>query len=170
MNDERKYAVLLKKGIGVEVHEKKSCDRDILETARRLNECQWIETKHILDTKMVKGLSEDYVIPVNHKEYILLLDEEGKLKEGNSVNFMASYLYGTPLCGDAIVGNAVIVKAGGEDLELLTKDEAHEIATNLSKRNTQAHACASVLYAIVASGQIKDLHAQVYPNMGFVVF
>lgn len=140
MEEEKKYVVLLKKGNGAEIKENKAGET-VFDTVRRLNECEWIEIKTILDPEMVKGITEKYEIPIDHKEYILLLDEEGKLKEGNAVNFLASYLYGTPLCGDAIVGNVSIVKAGDEDVELLTKAEAENIAAALNDRHFQANAC-----------------------------
>lgn len=164
MEEKRKYVVLLHEGIGAEIKENKAGET-VFDTARRLNECEWIEIKTILDPEMVKGTTEKYEIPIDHKKYILLLDEEGKLKEGNAVNLLASYLYGTPLCGDAIVGNASIVKEGDEDVELLTKDEAEKITAALNDKRMQAHACASVLYAIVASGQMIES-----PNMDFFKF
>ena len=44
------------------------------------------------------------------------------------INCIASHLYGSERHGDPIVGDAVIVKSAGESLELLTHDEAKQIA------------------------------------------
>ena len=49
------------------------------------------------------------------------------------VNCIASYLYDSPEHGDIIIGNAMIVKQDGEDLRLLTQDEAIDLAKDMTE-------------------------------------
>lgn len=62
----------------------------------------------------------------------MMIDEEGKLKPGGAlINATASALYGTEQHGDPIMGNAVIVRTTGEDLELLTAGAARQLAVQM---------------------------------------
>ena len=55
-------------------------------------------------------------------------------------HMFTSYLYESPEHGDMIIGNAMIVKQDGEDLRLLTQDEAIDLAKDMSKiRNVSIH-------------------------------
>lgn len=78
--------------------------------------------------KEVGGYIE--TIPTTSIPFILLINEEGKLRHLPE-NILATKL--TPLKMDYIVGNALLVKAGPEDIELLTEAEAEDICKNLSR-------------------------------------
>ncbi len=115
MMDENKYAVILTEEQGITILE---CDPkyEIFDTARLAIGCDWIE---IVD-------AED----LTEKGYLMLIDEEGKLRDGDlPINCIASDLYGADRHGDPIVGNAMIVKDGDEQLELLSHDEAKQLAS-----------------------------------------
>lgn len=94
------------------LREKVEDNAPILETARKLIGCEWIEIVR------PKGLPDGYV---------LLVDEEGALKDQPWFNVYASYLYGTQEHGWPICGNAVIAKTvsgpEGEELEWLDDEE-----------------------------------------------
>ena len=94
-------------------------DTDTFDAARKAIGCEWIE---IVEPK---SLARDNLV--------LLIDEEAKLKGNGFVNCVASHLYGSEQHGDVIVGGAVIVKANGESLELLTGNEAKQITGNMMK-------------------------------------
>ena len=67
--------------------------------------------------------------PLAKDGLLMMIDEEGKLKPGGAlINATASALYGTERHGDPIMGNAVIVRTTGENLELLTSGEAEQLA------------------------------------------
>ena len=68
--------------------------------------------------------------PTTSHPFVLLINEEGKLRHLPE-NILATKL--TPLKMDYIVGNALLVKAGPEDIELLTENEAEELCRNLSR-------------------------------------
>ena len=77
--------------------------------------------------------------PLTKDGYLMLIDEEGKLKKGPvSINCLASDLYGADRHGDAIVGNVMIVRAEDERLTLLTKDEANALAAGMEAMRDQA--------------------------------
>ena len=62
------------------------------------------------------------------------------VRDVHFVNYIASYLYESPKHGDMIIGNAMIVKQDGEDLRLLTQDEAIDLAKDMSQiRNVSIH-------------------------------
>ena len=115
--EEKKYAVLLTDNQEIKILE---CDpqEEIFEIARGSLGCEWIE------------LVEPDALSKNG--YLLLIDEEGKLKDGPMpINCIASDMYGSDRHGDPIVGNAMIVRAGDERLMLLTKDEAEILSSGL---------------------------------------
>lgn len=119
MNEARNHIVLLTDGQEVMI-KKVNAEQDAFEAARPVIGCEMIE---IVEPEM---LSRDSLV--------LLIDEEGKLKAGTAyVNCLASYLYGSDWHGDPIVGNAVIVKDGGQNLEFLTAAEAEQIALSMEK-------------------------------------
>lgn len=67
--------------------------------------------------------------------YVMVVDEEGLLKEEPRLNCIASFLYGTQNHGQPIVGKALIMKevatADGVDLTWLDYDEAWAIMNAL---------------------------------------
>ena len=111
--DEKKFAVMLTDTQEIKTLE---CDpqEELFEIARGTIGCEWIE---LVEAE-----------PLAKDGYLMLIDEEGKLKKGPvSINCLASDLYGADRHGDAIVGNVMIVRAEDERLTLLTKDEANAL-------------------------------------------
>lgn len=122
--DEKKYAVLLTDDQEVKILE---CDpqEEMFEIARETIGCDWIE--------LVEPES------LSRKGCLLLIDEEGKLRDGDlSINCLASELYGSDRHGDPIIGNAMVVKAEGEWLGLLTNDEAGKLAADFEQKRDYA--------------------------------
>ena len=122
--DEKKYAVLLTDKQDVRILE---CDpqKELFETARGLIGCDWIEL-----------VEPDSIV---ENGYLMLIDEEGKLRDGQlSINCIASDLYGSDRHGDPIVGNAIIVHANDEQLELLTDTEARMLAMEFNQKRYHA--------------------------------
>ena len=69
----------------------------------------------------------------------MLIDEEGKLRDQDLlINCVASDLYGADRHGDPIIGNAVIVKADDDSLELMTHGDAQGLADKLEQRLEQS--------------------------------
>ena len=69
----------------------------------------------------------------------MLIDEEGKLRDQDLlINCVASDLYGADRHGDPIIGNAVIVKAADDSLELMTHGDAQGLAHKLEQRLEQS--------------------------------
>ena len=117
---EKKFAVVLTDKQEIKELE---CDpqEELFEIARGTIGCEWIE------------LVEDE--PLAKKGYLMLIDEEGKLKKGPvSINCLASDLYGADRNGDAIVGNVMVVRAEDERLTLLTKEEATALAAGFEAK------------------------------------
>lgn len=93
-------------------------DKDIFDIGREAIGCDWIELVE------AEPLAKDGLL--------MMIDEEGKLKPGGAlINATASALYGTEQHGDPIMGNAVIVRTTGENLELLTFGEAEQLAVRM---------------------------------------
>ena len=93
-------------------------DKDIFDIGREAIGCDWIELVE------AEPLAKDGLL--------MMIDEEGKLKPGGAlINAAASALYGTEQHGDPIMGNAVIVRTTGENLELLTFGEAEQLAVRM---------------------------------------
>ena len=92
-------------------------DDDILDWARKLIDCDWVEI--VRPKRLAKGL-------------VLLVDEEGLLKERPSVNVFASTMYETEIHGSPIVGNVIVLAEvmGDEGPELagIDAEVAKEIA------------------------------------------
>ena len=63
-------------------------------------------------------------------DYVLIINEEGKLKH-LPLNRTATAMYDNAV--DCIVGAALIVKRGEEDIELMNKSEAEEILETVQK-------------------------------------
>lgn len=115
--DEKQYAVLLTETQDVKVI---VCnpDKDVFDIGREAIGCKWIELVE------AEPLAKDGLL--------MLIDEEGKLKPGGAlINATASALYGTERHGDPIMGNAVVVRTTGENLELLTSGEAEQLAVRM---------------------------------------
>ena len=91
------------------------------------------------DVKVVECDPHDWIElveadPLADKGYLLLIDEEGKLRDGDlSINCIASDLYGADQHGDPIIGNALVVRAQDESLELMTESEAKELAAGFEQ-------------------------------------
>lgn len=115
--DEKQYAVLLTETQDVKVM---VCNPDkvIFDIGREAIGCDWIELVE------AEPLAKDGLL--------MMIDEEGKLKSGGAlINATASALYGTEQHGDSIMGNAVIVRTTGENLELLTAGEAEQLTARM---------------------------------------
>lgn len=120
---EKKFAVMLTDTQEIKTLE---CDpqEELFEIARGTIGCEWIE---LVEAE-----------PLAKKGYLMLIDEEGKLKKGPvSINCLANDLYGADRHGDAIVGNVMVVRAENERLTLLTKEENNWVV-HQSFRTTEA--------------------------------
>ncbi len=122
--DEKKFAVLLTDTQDVKIVE---CDpqEEMFDIARGIIGCDWIE---LVEPE-----------PLTKDGYLLLIDEEGKLRDEDlPINCVASDLYGSDQHGDPIIGNAIVVHAADERLELLTADEATRLAGSLEEKRDLA--------------------------------
>ena len=122
--DEKKYAVLLTDTQNVKIVE---CDpqEEMFDIARGIIGCDWIE---LVEPE-----------PLSKDGFLMLIDEEGKLRGGAlTINCIASELYGADRHGDPIIGNAMIVRAADECLELLTADEAKRLAAGFEQKRDMA--------------------------------
>lgn len=92
------------------------------------------DLKHKMDCRYaevaVRGMMGDIRV-------LLLVDEEGRLKDRNYYNddatFIANSLVSMPLSQFDIVGTAALVKRTDEDLEGFTEAEAEQVAKWLSE-------------------------------------
>jgi len=71
--------------------------------------------------------------------YILLCDEEGRLKEKPVINFLGSWLYETHKHGEPIVGDVVIMKEKNADLVGMEAGEADMMAEWLLEKFGEAY-------------------------------
>ena len=71
------------------------------------------------------------------RPFLLVIDEEGLLKDEPVVNFIGSYLYRTQEHGNPIVGEVLIMQDidtnSGPDIGFLTEDQAWAIAGKMMK-------------------------------------
>ena len=115
------YAVKLNTQLDIEIVEKMP-DQGLLDFCYQNIGCQYVETVH------PRYLQEPY---------ILMIDEEGRLKDKPMVNFIASYLYGTHEHRQPIVGNALVMKLGmtdeGPDIMPLDEAEARQVEESMRK-------------------------------------
>lgn len=115
------YAVKLNTQLDIEIVEKRP-DQGLLDFCYQNIGCQYVETVH------PRYLQEPY---------ILVIDEEGRLKDKPMVNFIASYLYGTHEHRQPIVGNALVMKLGmtdeGPDIMPLDEAEARQVEESMRK-------------------------------------
>ena len=125
------------------------CDpeSETFDIARKVIGCEWIE---IVEPE---SLAND--------QLVLLIDEEGKLKSGTAyINCIASHLYESEDHGDPIIGSAVIVKAGEEDLQLLTESEARSVCNHmLAQREESITSIAeafNLMPAVRKKNEIRD--------------
>lgn len=122
--DEKRYAVLLTDAQEVLLM---ACNpqKELFDIARQAIGCDWIELVEA-ELLAIQGM-------------LMWIDVEGKLKpDAAFINCMASHLYGAEEHGDPIVGNAVVVKSTGEQLELMTEAEARQLTTDLEKIRASA--------------------------------
>ena len=115
------YAVKLNTQLDIEIVEKRP-DQGLLDFCYQNIGCQYVET----------------VLPCYLQEpYILVIDEESRLKDKPMVNFIASYLYGTHEHRQPIVGNALVMKLGmtdeGIDIMPLDEAEARQVEESMRK-------------------------------------
>ena len=122
--DEKKFAVLLTDTQDVKIVE---CDpqEEMFDIARGIIGCDWIE---LVEPE-----------PLAKDSCLLIIDEVGKLRDEDlPINCVASDLYGSDQHGDPIIGNAMVVRAADERLELLTADEAKQLANSLEEKRNLA--------------------------------
>lgn len=122
--DEKRFAVLLTDAQEILLM---GCNpqKELFDIARQAIGCDWIELVEA-EPLAIQGM-------------LMLIDEEGKLKPGSAfINCIASHLYGAEEHGDPIVGNAVVVKNTGEQLEMLTETEAKPLAADLEQIRASA--------------------------------
>lgn len=69
--------------------------------------------------------------------YVLMVDEEGQLRDEPTVNFIASYLYGAHEHREPIVGNALVMKVAmtdeGPDIVPLDEAEARQVKESMDR-------------------------------------
>ena len=91
------------------------------------------------------------------RPYLLVIDEEGLLKDKPAVNFIGSYLYKTQEHGNPIVGEVLIMQDidtnSGPDIGFLTEDQAWYIAGQMMKLATPAF--KTVRKALRNSGMLE---------------
>ena len=146
IQEEKKYAVLLTDAQEIRMLE---CDpqEELLEIARGTIGCDWIELVEP-DSLAEKG-------------YVMMIDEEGKLRNHPaSINCIASEMYGSDRHGDPIVGNAVIVRAADERLDLLSKTEAELLADSLNHKRDLAIEKISKAFGIIPSADSRPKRRQ----------
>lgn len=131
-NNENTYGVLLTDAQEIKLIEIRP-NEEIFDCGRRTIGCEWIE--------LVEPES------LSAQNLVMMIDEEAKLKAGGKyVNCIASFTYESQNHGDMIIGNAVIVKAGEEELEMLSQEEAIEIARQMGAiRGEAIQAIAAVV-------------------------
>lgn len=118
-------------------------DKEIFDTARELIGCDWIE---IVEPETLSD-----------KDMVFLIDEEGKLSAGTKfLNCIASHLYKTEKHGDPIIGSAVILKAGEEELKLLTKAEAETIHDQMTELRGKAIDSIAGLFGLLPEVRKKN--------------
>ena len=125
------------------------CDpqEELLEIARGTIGCDWIELVE------PNSLAE--------KGYVMMIDEEGNLRNHPaSINCIASEMYGSDRHGDPIVGNAVIVRAADERLDLLSKTEAELLADSLNHKRDLAIEKISKAFGIIPSADSRPKRRQ----------
>lgn len=116
MMDDKKCVVKITDDQDISVLEYNT-QRDLFDIAKDAIDCDWIDVVY-----------PEY-LPA---EYVLLIDEEGKFREGTlSINSVASDLIGPDRYNDPIIGNAVIVRADPDHFSLLTREEADRLAHTL---------------------------------------
>ena len=145
--DEKKFAVMLTDTQEVYVL---TCDpsKGLFDTGRKAIGCEWIEIA--------------YPETLDNKDYIMMIDEEGKIKPGGSlVNVAASEIYGTKRHGDPIMGNAMVIKAAGERLELLTAGEAKQLASELTAiRDKALDLIAEIFAKLIERKTVREAAAK----------
>ena len=121
------------------------CDpeSETFDIARKVIGCEWIE---IVEPE---SLAND--------QLVLLIDEEGKLKSGTAyINCIASHLYESEDHGDPIIGSAVIVKAGEEDLQLLTESEACAVCDRMLAQREESIASIAKAFHLMPAVRKKN--------------
>lgn len=85
--------------------------------------CEYIEQVSIMNSKYT----------MTKKPYVMLVDEEGLMKEGYVLNPVASILYDTMKHGNPIVGNALVVGVGPSSEGGRYTDHGDESFTEMAK-------------------------------------
>ena len=97
-------------------------EKSFLEQAHKLIGCDLIEVVH------PRGLDDPYV---------LVVDEEGRLKDGHQMNPIASVLYGVLDHGEYIAGDALVAKTAlteeGYDLVWLDGEEIENVRQHINE-------------------------------------
>lgn len=115
------FAVKLNTQLDIEIV-KKNPEQELLQFCYENIGCQYVET-----------VRPRYL----QEPYILMIDEEGRLKDRPAVNFIASYLYGAHEHHEPIVGNVLVMKMGmtneGPDIMPLDEAEARQVEESMRK-------------------------------------
>ena len=115
------FAVKLNTQLDIEIV-KKNPEQELLQFCYENIGCQYVET-----------VRPRYL----QEPYILMIDEEGRLKDRPAVNFIASYLYGAHEHHEPIVGNVLVMKLGmtdeGPDILPLDEAEARQVEESMRK-------------------------------------
>lgn len=137
------YAVKLNTQLDIEIVKKKP-EQELLDFCYQNIGCQYIETVH------PRYLQETY---------ILMIDEEGRLKDKPAVNFIASYLYGAHEHHEPIVGDVLVMKMGmtneGPDIMLLDEAEARQVEESMRKIAHIAHRKVLVAFRSVFVDEVE---------------
>ena len=117
-NNDKTYGVLLTDAQEIKIIEIRP-NEEVFDCGRRAIGCEWIELVEP-DT-------------LSDQNLVMMIDEEAKLKDGGKyVNCIASFAYESQNHGDMIIGNAIIVKAAEENLEMLSQEEALDVAGQMA--------------------------------------
>ena len=137
------YAVKLNTQLDVGIVVKKP-EQSFLDFCYENIGCQYVETVH------PRYLQDPYV---------LIIDEEGRLKEEPAVNFIASYLYGAHEHHEPIVGNALVMKLGmtnnGPDILPLDEAEARQVEESMRAIAHVAYRKVLVAFRSVFVGEVE---------------
>lgn len=137
------FAVKLNTQLDIEIV-KKNPEQELLQFCYENIGCQYVET-----------VRPRYL----QEPYILMIDEEGRLKDRPAVNFIASYLYGAHEHHEPIVGNVLVMKMGmtneGPDIMPLDEAEARQVEESMRKIAHIAYRKVLVAFRSVFVGEVE---------------